>query len=199
MFKDLKVLLLAFAISLTALVTSAQGLVLAENPYPDQANNAFCPTVEETDYCFSAIARCCSGNEQVNKNQEFYDSDGNPIYPPKCGFEGSFEVVTLKPGCLVDRFGSNYGSFVAPFGTPFEQRALLPESYSKPYHTYKVLEPVEVLRGKSAPWFNDPGLGTQYKFCESINSILESGKLEEINGENAEEFSQTKVAGNECS
>lgn len=177
---------MAFAFSLTALVTSAEGLVLAQSPYPDQPNNTFCPTVEETDRCFSAIAQCCSDNKQVDSDRGFYDSDGNPIYPPRCGFEGSFEVVTLKPGSLVDRFGSNYGSFVAPFGTPLEQRALPPESYSQPYHIYKVLEPVEVLGGKIAPWFNDPGLGTQYKFCESINNVLESGKLEEIKGENAE-------------
>ena len=56
------------------------------------------------------------------------------IWPPNRGRFGPVETTELQPGTLVDRYGSTRGTFVAPEGTPFVNRAL-PSYYenSVPY------------------------------------------------------------------
>jgi len=63
---------------------------------------------------------------------------GSYIYPPDNGFqlntagapiEGN---VTLPVGFLIDRFGSEYGTFVSPEGAPYMQRALPPSNLDTP-------------------------------------------------------------------
>ena len=60
-------------------------------------------------------------------------------YPPQDGFsvadatglpiEGN---LTLGAGALLDRFGSEYGSFTSPAGAPYMQRALPPSNLDTP-------------------------------------------------------------------
>jgi Tuberculosis necrotizing toxin len=92
--------------------------------------------------------------------------------------------ITLKAGTLLDRFGFATGKFLAPKGTPFGQRALPPQAletadHTNPdyqglkwtqntiippsnYHVYCVQNDFKVDAGPIAPWFGQPGLGTQY-------------------------------------
>jgi hypothetical protein len=100
-------------------------------------------------------------------------------YPPDDGFAGKPSEVGLTPGTLVDRFGTTTGFFLAPLGTPFALRALPPQSrdtwpgdplYDYNYHVYKVLKEFMVDEGSIAPWFNQAGLGTQYRTCLSSTS-----------------------------
>lgn len=81
------------------------------------------------------------------------------VYPFADGFANNTAGVpvrcrmTLKPGMLVDRFGSITGTFVAPAGSPYDQRALPPANLdfdSKNashvpynYHVYEVKMPVD--------------------------------------------------------
>ena len=58
-------------------------------------------------------------------------------------------------------------------GTPFEMRSLPAESIYNPYHRYEVVEPIKVQAGKVAPWFDQPGGGTQYRHPEAILDLLE--------------------------
>ncbi len=59
-------------------------------------------------------------------------------------------------------------------------RALLPDAYSKPYNVYKVVKPIDIMEGKIAPWFGQPGGGIQFFFNESIWDLINRGDLMEL-------------------
>ena len=84
-----------------------------------------------------------------------------PVYPPNNGVLGSSGSATLVPGTTIDRFGSDFGRFVSPEGTPFIQRSLPSSSASAPYSVFQVAKPFEVQAGQVAPWFGMPGGGVQ--------------------------------------
>ncbi|MFI9330451.1 TNT domain-containing protein [Kitasatospora sp. NPDC052868] len=102
------------------------------------------------------------------------------IYPPANGYvtlpDGTpieFEI-TLYPNQNIDRYGSEYGSFLAPEGLPYGTRSIPPQSLdSNPaapcnYHDYKVLKPFKVHAGPIAPWFGQPGYGLQYQLDAAL-------------------------------
>jgi hypothetical protein len=100
-------------------------------------------------------------------------------YPPDNGFlviaDKPVEFPrTLKPGERLDRYGSTYGGFLAPAGTPYFARSIPPSSlddatgYTCNYHTYKVLKAFRVEAGPAAPAFGQPGLGLQYQLVASL-------------------------------
>ena len=118
-------------------------------------------------------------------------NNGQPgwIYPPDNGY-----VVTpagkplettqrLKPGQDIDRYGSEYGSFLAPAGLSYGSRSIPPSSLvSTPaascnYHDYRVAKPLTVDSGPIAPWFGQPGYGWQYQ----LNSALVPGAPAQLN------------------
>lgn len=102
-------------------------------------------------------------------------------WPPNDGFHGTPFTQILKPGTLVDRYGRSGGSFLSPAGTPFEARALPPHYLNThPYHVYEVVKPFEVQAGRIAPWFGQPGMGTQYLTSVSIQDLLDAGILREV-------------------
>ena len=104
-------------------------------------------------------------------------NSGSPgwIYPPDNGYllnragQPIETTQTLHPGTDIDRFGSEYGGFLAPEGLPYAARSIPPSSLdSTPpgscnYHDYRVLKPFTVDAGPIAPWFGQPGLGRQYQ------------------------------------
>ncbi|MEE1788424.1 TNT domain-containing protein [Streptomyces sp. SP17BM10] len=100
---------------------------------------------------------------------------GGWTYPPANGFvtlpDGSpveFDL-TLHRGQDIDRYGSEYGGFLAPEGLPYENRAIPPQSLDgNPaagcnYHDYEVVKEFTVHAGPIAPWFDQPGWGLQYQ------------------------------------
>lgn len=105
----------------------------------------------------------------------YWDSAANSWrYPPQDGFEvgpdGSPEKhpEVLDVGDDLDRFGSEYGSFLAPAGDDYAERSLPPQSLTTReadfpcgYHRYEVARPFTVWEGPIAPWFAQPGGGTQ--------------------------------------
>ncbi|MFJ8309958.1 MULTISPECIES: TNT domain-containing protein [unclassified Streptomyces] len=107
----------------------------------------------------------------------FWDSTaGGWKYPPDDGFahrpDGTPDkrAVELRAGEDLDRFGSEYGSFLAPAGAPYSRRALPPQSlitreagYPCAYHAYEVVKSFKVWQGRIAPWFDQPGGGRQIK------------------------------------
>jgi hypothetical protein len=91
--------------------------------------------------------------------------------------------ITLKPGTVLDRFGYATGRYLAPLGASFSSRALPPQALETPdhttpdyqgvkwnnqiippsnYHVYCVQNAFSVDAGPIAPWFGQPGRGTQY-------------------------------------
>ncbi|KAL1888889.1 hypothetical protein Sste5346_009273 [Sporothrix stenoceras] len=127
----------------------------------------------------------------------YYDSAaGSWKYPPYDGFQLDTAgqpiaaVMTLPVGQLIDRFGSEYGSYASPAAAPFMQRALPPSNLDTPpgspvypynYHVYRVVVPIEVTAGPIAAWFGQPGQGVQYMLNDTILSLIDGGFLERTN------------------
>jgi hypothetical protein len=96
-------------------------------------------------------------------------------YPPDRGFVVGVNgqpVVwqsQLSAGQIIDRYGSEYGWYLAPIGVAYFTRSIPPQNLvGTPaagcnYHAYKVLRPFTVNAGPSAPWFAQPGGGLQYE------------------------------------
>ncbi|KAI9795395.1 MAG: hypothetical protein M1833_007183 [Piccolia ochrophora] len=125
-------------------------------------------------------------------------SDGTYLYPPHDGFELNtagqpvLGNITLKVGAKLDRFGSEYGSYVSAADAPFAQRALPPSSlatnpnspdFPYGYHVYSVIKPFDVLGGPIAPWFGQPGLGAQFYTGRTGNIIklINEGYIRKVN------------------
>lgn len=97
-------------------------------------------------------------------------------------------TVTLQPGQKVDLFGSGFGHFLAPAGTPYAERALPPSNlntldpaYPFGYHLYEVTQPIVVEAGPARPWFGQPGLGLQYLTGPSIPQLVAAEALRPLN------------------
>jgi predicted ribonuclease toxin of YeeF-YezG toxin-antitoxin module len=111
--------------------------------------------------------------EVVKSNPKYFTSEGEINWPPNRGVVGNPERIKIKPGTIIDRFGYEGGTFVSPYGVPYEMRALAPETYLKPYKVYVVRKPIEVQAGKIAPWFDEPGLGIQYELDQSVKNLID--------------------------
>ncbi len=124
---------------------------------------------------------------------------GSWIYPPDDGFLARIVVVaTLPEGARIDRFGSEFGAFLAPWYSPYGKRAIPPQNlntfdpaYPCNYHAYKVLKPLKVRLGVVAPWFEQPGKGAQDKLDAtlvpgaptplSVLWLVDNGYLQRLN------------------
>ncbi|KAF9377351.1 hypothetical protein CPB97_010265 [Podila verticillata] len=121
--------------------------------------------------------------------------NGAYTFPPDNGFviNTSNEPIkgnaTLLTGTLVDRFGSENGTYLSPAEAPYQQRSLPPSSLDTPkekpfypynYHVYKVVKPFVVEAGPIAAYFGQPGAGTQYHTFYNIMTLLEKGYLERV-------------------
>jgi hypothetical protein len=107
-----------------------------------------------------------------------------PIYPmsgepPLTLFRGK-ELRELPAGSELDRFGGPNGNLTYAAGTPFHERSLVPEWASRPYHVYRVQRPIESLYGIAIPWFEQPGGGSAYLLPASIEELVATGDLLEL-------------------
>ena len=99
--------------------------------------------------------------------------------PPLTLFRGK-RVIELPQGVEVDRFGQPDGNLTYAGGTPFPLRSLVPEWISRPYHVYRLQQPVQALAGVAVPWFGQPGGGTAYLLPKSIDELVADGTLVEV-------------------
>lgn len=134
----------------------------------------------------------------------FYDeATGWWRYPPNDGFATGFTgqpiryEQTLPRGTRIDRYGSEFGVFLAPQGIPYTTRSIPPANLvGEPaagcnYHLYQVLRPFDVNAGPIAPWFFQPGGGLQYQLDDelvpgappqlSVKWLLDNGYLARLN------------------
>lgn len=106
----------------------------------------------------------------------FYDDATDSWrYPPNDGYltgpdgEPVRSELMLLDGARIDRYGSEFGAFLAPAGSSYTTRAIPPSNLvGEPaadcnYHAYEVLRPFEVNSGPIAPWFFQTGGGIQYQ------------------------------------
>ncbi|MGH3880702.1 MAG: glycohydrolase toxin TNT-related protein [Actinophytocola sp.] len=102
-----------------------------------------------------------------------------PGEPPLTLFRGK-RLMELEPGTEIDRFGDDDGNLVYAVGTPFKERSLVPEWVDRPYHAYRVRQPVQVLTGSAIPWFDQPGGGTAYLLPDAVGELVAMGRLVEV-------------------
>ncbi|GAB2999476.1 glycohydrolase toxin TNT-related protein [Amycolatopsis acidiphila] len=117
-----------------------------------------------------------SGNGGGNQQWRIQPMPGEP---PLTLFRGK-EMRELPAGSELDRFGGPNGNLTYAAGTPFEERSLVPEWVSRPYHVYRVQRPIEALAGVAIPWFNQPGGGAAYLLPASIEELVAEGDLIEL-------------------
>jgi len=97
------------------------------------------------------------------------------------GVKKTLDPSDFNGNLIIDRYGATTGKFTAPANTPFGKRAL-PASYaSQTPQKYKVLKPIpNVEEGQIIPWFNQPGMGIQYKLEKSVQWYINEGYLQII-------------------
>lgn len=128
------------------------------------------------------------------------ESSDSYEYPPSNGFVVTntgapiLGNTTLPVGQKLDRFGSEYGSFLAPLGAPYIERSLPPSNlntfdgdYPFNYHVYQVTKSFEVGLGPIAPWFEQPGMGTQFLAYKPVKDLLAGGFLRRLSPEDYDE------------
>lgn len=93
--------------------------------------------------------------------------------------------MTLSLGTILDRFGSEYGTFVSAAGAAYGQRSLPPSNldaapgatYPYNYHVYTVSKPLVVVAGPIAPAFGQQGLGLQFLVPANVITLVNQGYL----------------------
>ncbi|MDE8756035.1 TNT domain-containing protein [Pectobacterium polaris] len=115
---------------------------------------------------------------------QFKNANGGWDWPKNLGFEGDPAKTTIPVGTRLDRYGDPDGSFLAPKGTPYEQRALAPGSKAESYYEYEVIKPLPAIQGEIASAFGQPGGCIQIlpNMQERVNVkwLVKNGYLREI-------------------
>ncbi len=82
---------------------------------------------------------------------KFKNANGGWDWPKNLGFEGDPIKTTIPVGTRLDRYGEPNGSFLAPKGTPYEQRALAPGAKAEKYYEYEVIKPCLLYKERLPP------------------------------------------------
>ncbi len=104
--------------------------------------------------------------------QHWLTPQGTINWPPNDGFAATPVPEILPVGTLLDRFGSDYGSFFSPAGAPYGKRALPYVCVQQAYTVYRVTAPLPVWAGRAAPWFDQPGGATQFQTDASAARMI---------------------------
>lgn len=139
------------------------------------------------------------GYDPTPPGPEFTNPHGGLIYPddslPSKPYAIPGTVIDnaqIPQGTVIDRFGHPGGAYLSPDGVPFAERALPPDSAFKPYYQYVVDDPSKIPPGwrieqsQAAPWFHQPGGGTQYRIIAppgvepSVEALRQSGYLKRL-------------------
>jgi filamentous hemagglutinin family protein len=129
---------------------------------------------------FSKTKPRAQPTEEQARNAGWRDSAGKYVYPGADGFQGKSQPKTLEVGTVIDRFGGDTGTFFAPVGTPLKQRAMAPGAENDQLTKYKILKPLPVDSGAIAPWFDQPGGGTQYKAKLTAKQLIDQGYIKAV-------------------
>jgi len=101
-------------------------------------------------------------------------------FPQRDGFAGRPRSIVLRPGIVIDRFGSPGGNFLAPADASYMGRAVPYDRLKMAYYRYEVVKPLRVQAGNAAPWFDQPGGGIQYKTAARVQVLVERGYLRQV-------------------
>jgi hypothetical protein len=122
-------------------------------------------------------------NKWWDPNSDFGQGDWKYSLIPDDGFAHASNgkpiaaEVTLHAGQLLDRFGSEFGKFLAPAGAKYSARSIPPSGldtqdprFPYNYHLYRVKKDTLVCAGPTAPAFEQPGMGVQYVTSVTVGS-----------------------------
>lgn len=154
-----------------------------------------------------SVIRNCNGEEINEKDRELedpafgtgeYDAHGCPIidwgfYLTEPEYHG-FKMKDGKPCCIdyilpygsiILRYGTEYGHYSAPKGTPYESLSLPYKKETLAYNEYQVMADgikvqCIVKKGEVAASRNSKGGGTQFFHKEPIHHLVGSGKLKKL-------------------
>jgi hypothetical protein len=98
-------------------------------------------------------------------------------WPPNDGCAATPVKETLDPGRLLDRFGSEGGTFFSPKGESFAFRAVPYVCQQMDYRIYRVVKPIPVKTCKAAPWFGEPGGAEQDQTAEPAYKLVAEGAI----------------------
>lgn len=101
----------------------------------------------------------------------------NIKWPPNDGCATAPVNKVLAPGQLIDRFGSEGGTFFSPKGESFNSRAVPYVCKAMDYRVYKVLKPIPVKSCKAAAWFNEPGGAEQEQTADPAYKLVAAGSI----------------------
>jgi hypothetical protein len=104
-------------------------------------------------------------------------------WPPNDGCAAAPVSETLAVGALIDRFGSEGGTFFSPRGESFASRAVPYVCKAMDYRIYKVAKPLPVKACKAAPWFGEPGGAKQVQSADPAYKLVASGTIEAVSYE----------------
>ena len=109
--------------------------------------------------------------------QHWLTPQGTINWPPNDGFAAAPVPEILPPGTLLDRFGSDYGTFFSPAGAPYGKRALPYVCLQQAYTVYRVRAPLPVWVGRAAPWFDQAGGATQFQTDASAARMIQQSVI----------------------
>jgi hypothetical protein len=129
----------------------------------------------------SSAAECyLPWNARPDLRMMWVQKDCRYSFPRRDGFAGRSKTIVLRPGTVIDRFGSPGGNFLAPADASYMGRAVPYDRLKMPYYRYQVVKPLRVQAGKAASWFDQPGGGIQYKTAKRVQVLVDSGHLRQV-------------------
>jgi hypothetical protein len=101
-------------------------------------------------------------------------------WPPNDGCAAEPVAQSLTSGQMIDRFGSEFGTFFSPRGESFRARAVPYVCPQMDYRVYRVVKPIAVKSCKAAPWFDEPGGAVQVQTADPANKLVAAGMIEQV-------------------
>lgn len=118
--------------------------------------------------------------ELVPKWIKWIDNRAQIRWPPNDGCASPPQTKPLPVGTLIDRMGSEIGSWFYAKGESFAERSLPYAGRQLDYRMYRVLKPLAVRSCGGAPWFDQPGGARQLQGSAPANRLAQSDMLERV-------------------
>lgn len=115
---------------------------------------------------------------------KWFDASGQIRWPPHDGCAGAETAETVPAGTLIDRFGSEGGSYFSPRGESYADRALPYICRQMTYTVYRVQKALPVKTCKAAPWFDEPGGARQFQTAQPAFKLRQDGFIAVVANDN---------------
>jgi hypothetical protein len=116
----------------------------------------------------------------VPKWIQWADNKAQISWPPNDGCATAPVAQSLTPGQMIDRFGSEGGTFFSPRGESYRSRAVPYVCRQMDYRVYRVMKPIAVKSCKAAPWFGEPGGAIQVQTADPAYKLVAEGAIKVV-------------------